>query len=157
MSQEGVYLLPSKIIQPPKPWQLSEEYLADQRQLFESYLRELQRQESTGVVQATAVIETILTAWTLRSKMYHFNRDPEVSELIVKVSNVKDIAKKYGYSSLWNAKMYGTMSSRLLKLQTKEGANFPVKQHCGRCGRAIWNPVSVKRGVGPVCYHKRGQ
>lgn len=26
--------------------------------------------------------------------------------------------------------------------------------YCGRCGRGLRNPLSVKRGIGPVCWRK---
>lgn len=27
---------------------------------------------------------------------------------------------------------------------------------CARCGRALKDPVSIKRGIGPICYEKSG-
>jgi hypothetical protein len=152
-----VQLLPSWRISPLEPWRINDKILEEQRHRFEAYLHEVQRQEADGIVKANTIIETILAAWTLRSKLWCFNKDPDVHDLIAKISKVGETAKKYGYSQLWNAKMYGTLKTRLFKLQTKEGATLPLKHHCGRCGRVIWNPVSVKRGVGPVCYHKKGQ
>ena len=29
---------------------------------------------------------------------------------------------------------------------------MPEEAHCMICGRPLTNPVSVKRGIGPVCY-----
>jgi hypothetical protein len=131
---------------------MNDQITEDERQLFESYFRELEQQEAAGIVQASVVIETILTAWALRNRLYRFRNDP-VREKILKV---EEIAKKYGYSKLWNARMFGTLNSRVQKLEGKEGSLIPKKHHCGCCGRAIWNPLSVKRGIGPVCWHKRG-
>lgn len=148
-----VRLLPSKIVLPQKPWQMNEQLAQEERKQFESYLQALERQEETGTVESSIVLNTLFAAWTLRRKLWYFNKDPAFKDRILRT---REIAKKYGYTKLWDATYYATLQLRFEKLSERVGEKLTTRHQCGRCGREIWNPLSVKRGIGPVCWHKRG-
>jgi len=43
----------------------------------------------------------------------------------------------------------------LIFLAKKKG-EMNMDSKCARCGRALKDPVSIERGIGPVCYEKSG-
>ena len=123
--------------------------LSDERScLLESY-KTLKQQEEAGQVSESVILQTILSAWALR-RSWRMSQDPEISPILAEIPL---LAKKYGLSKIWTAAFWDTMVKRVEELFADE-APGAERFRCGRCGRAIWNPLSVKRGLGPICYHK---
>lgn len=110
------------------------------------------REEETGIVDRTNVINLLLSAWALRGQKWKLQqKDPELAE---RLGSMREIAKRYGLSRIWDASYYDTMLTRL-----NERCNGDMRAErvycCARCGRAITAELSIKRGIGPVCWHKR--
>lgn len=117
--------------------------------IFYNHLNDLESQEQDGTVSRVTVINTILAARQLRNS-WTLRKDEGFIRAIQKVAQ---LAKKYGFSKLWKAGYYDTMLRRLEEI-CEADPELATRHHCGRCGRAIWNEVSVRRGIGPVCWHK---
>lgn len=137
----------------PRPtWHPGRSYddmLNDERsRLLESY-KALKDQERIGQVSESVVLQTILSAWALK-RSYRMSQDPEVSRILAEIPS---LAKKYGLSRIWQAGFWHTMARRVEELFA-DGVPGAERFRCGRCGRAIWNSLSVKRGLGPICFHK---
>lgn len=131
------------------PGRSYDEMLTEERsRLLESY-RKLKQQEETGQVSESVILQTLLSAWALR-RSWRMSQDSQVSPIL---AEIPALAKKYGLSKIWNAALWDTMVKRVEQLFADE-APGAERFRCGRCGRAIWNPLSVKRGLGPICYHK---
>jgi hypothetical protein len=126
--------------------------------LLENY-RELVAQEERGQVAEVIVLNTLFAAWELQRLRFWIRKDPDASLIDEIQATMPMIVKKYGFSKLWRASYESTLQKRVSELLERRGGEAAIKRayHFGCCGRAIWVPLSVKRGVGPVCWHKRTQ
>jgi len=120
----------------------------ERSRLLESY-KTLKEQEAAGQVSESVVVQTILSAWALK-RSHRMSKDPEASRILAEIPS---LAKKYGLSRVWQAALWGTMARRVDELYA-DGVPGAERFRCGRCGRTIRNPLSVKRGLGPICFHK---
>ena len=114
-------------------------------------LNDLTSQEESGTVSRTTILNTVLLAWRIRGAW----RTRQDEGLVRALDKVGLLAKKYGFSKLWKAHYYSSMMRRVEELCLKD-SNLAKRYHCGHCGREIWADLSVQRGIGPVCWHKRG-
>ena len=115
------------------------------------YEQIVSREEQTGIVDRTDIINLLLSAWALRGQKGKVQqKDPELGQ---RLASMREVAKRYGLTRIWDASYYDTMLTRVNERCSGDMRGQRV-YCCARCGRAIWNPTSVKRGVGPVCYHK---
>ena len=109
------------------------------------------QEEKTGIVDRTNIINLLLSAWALRGQKMKLQRiDPELATCL---ASMREIAKRYGLTKIWDASYYDTMLTRVNERCSGDMRGERV-YCCARCGRAIWNRLSVKRGKGPVCFHK---
>jgi hypothetical protein len=123
-----------------------------QVQAFRQDLAELRKQEASGLVSRSAVLSVLLDAWSLRNSY----RLPQDRELGLSVLGIREVAKKYGLSKLWRSRYHSQLIDRTNAACTSSGGRSPA-YNCGICGRQIWNPISVARGIGPVCFGKLGR
>ena len=137
-------------VQIPKRWVKAEDF-----ELEVSYFRmchaNLKQAEDSGIVPGNIPVETVLAAWSLRRQQWRI-KDPSLKGLIL---NAGLIARKYGLTKIWTARYHDTLRTRLEKYLAKLPDGLKARSFCGRCGRPIWNPQSVRQGRGPVCIHKR--
>jgi hypothetical protein len=42
----------------------------------------------------------------------------------------------------------------IMQKNSDSGVMQTGKKHCRRCGRPLKDPVSIRRGYGPICYDK---
>lgn len=119
---------------------------------FLFYLNEVQHQEATGVVNRTDIVNLILSAWTLKHQTSWMKG--ERPELVGPILKMRELAKKYGLTKIWDAGYFDTMLERADLKFSGDFGDSSKAQFCGKCGRAIWAPQSVQRGVGPVCFHR---
>lgn len=117
------------------------------------YLSELRLQQETGKVSRAVIVNTILAAWQLRRMRLLSSFYDDVRNVLE--VQVPEIARRYGLTRLWRA-TYSDMLRRRLEEQLDDDTSLEKRYHCGRCGREIWNELSVGRGLGPVCVHKVG-
>lgn len=135
---------------PERLYGTTEEAYQELKNSFLSDLAEVRRQEETGIVARIDVVNLILSGWALRRQW----RVRQESELFKQVQECRQIARKYGLTKIWDASWHDTLLKRMEEKFSGDYSDLAKTQCCGRCGRAIWNPLSVKRGVGPICYHK---
>lgn len=111
-------------------------------------------QEERGSVNEAVILNVILVGWEL--KKHGYQKDENVRTILS--IQLPQIAKKYGFSKLYRAGLLWTLKRRLEETVAKHGglAIVAMRLHCARCGRAIWNPLSIKRGLGPICKDKVG-
>jgi hypothetical protein len=113
---------------------------------------QLRQEESTGKVSESTILNMVLSAWTL--KRHYPNSMPKAIKALFH-EEVPELVRKYGCTKLYAGVFWDTMEARLeetLKDLWDGGHEF----RCARCGRAIWNPMSVRRGLGPICKDKVG-
>jgi len=135
---------------PKDPWyNHSDDDFAELRSRFLTGLQELEREEESGIVQQSTVLNLLMAAWALK-RDWHSSRD---GDLLKRVGATREIAKKYGFTKMWDAAYYSTFLDRLGQKCDDDRPRSQI-HHCGRCGREIWNKLSVKRGKGPVCWGK---
>jgi len=137
---------------PRAPWQSfihgRRQNFDEERQRFlEAYSR-LLAEEQTGQVSETVILQTVASAWGL-SRRFEIKTDRMLED---QVKSVGEIARKYGLTRIWKAHYYDTFLRRTEDHCHQESSGY----RCARCGREIWNPLSVKRRLGPVCFHKIG-
>lgn len=121
------------------------------RRFLELY-EQLRKQEEKGSVSEPLVLNVILAGWELKKHGYY--KDENLRTIMS--DQLPALAKKYGFSKLWRAGILWTLKRRLEETVAKHGglAIVAMRLRCARCGRAIWNPLSVKRGKGPICWVK---
>lgn len=137
---------------PPRYAGSGDEYLQETIGSFTSYWTQIHEQEENGIVNRTDVINLILSAWSLQHMRWKWaGKNPDLLKL---VTATRDIAKKYGFTKLYDAAYHETMISRLEQKFSGDFSDAGKVSCCGRCGRAIWNPISLQYGKGPVCRHK---
>jgi rubrerythrin len=116
------------------------------------YAAVVAQEEGTGIVDRTNIINLLLSAWAIRGQKWKLQKkDPELAQ---RLAGMREVAKRYGLTKIWDAAYYDTMLRKLNERCTGDMRAERV-YCCARCGRAIWNPLSVRRGVGPVCFHRR--
>jgi len=120
---------------------------------FLESLSELRLQEETGQVSETVIVNTILAAWQL-TRMWNPKRRDDVKNALE--VQVPEIARKYGFTNLWRAHYQFTLQRRVSKFLKEDIKTIEARRRCARCGRAIWNKLSVRRGLGPICKDKVG-
>jgi hypothetical protein len=123
------------------------------RRFLELY-EQLLTQEERGSVSEPLILNVILAGWEL--KKHGYQKDENVRTILS--VQLPAIAKKYGFSTLYRAGLLWTLKRRLEKKVAEHGGLgiVAMRLHCARCGKAIWNPDSVKRGLGPICKDKVG-
>jgi hypothetical protein len=137
---------------PRDPWiSSSDPYFQEAKNSFQFYFEEVRKQEAQGVVDRTDIINLLMSAWALRHN-WRSNRDLDLRK---RIQECGAIAKKYGLTKIWDAGYYSTMIRRLEDKVRIDHEGRRVS-NCGHCGRELTAELSVKRGVGPVCFHKRG-
>jgi hypothetical protein len=146
----GVFWHPS--IQIPRGNFYFDDVTAVETRFLES-LGELRLQEETGQVSETVIVNTILAAWQL-TRMWDPKRRDEVKNMLE--VRVPEIARKYGFTKLWRAHYQFTLQRRVSELLKEGIETIEARRRCARCGRAIWNKLSVRRGLGPICKDKVG-
>jgi hypothetical protein len=125
---------------------------SQQVQAFHTSLAELRKQEASGLVDRNIVVRLLLATWSLRNSALLTHNQ----ELHYQVLAVRDIAVKYGLGKLWRSRYHSQLVDRANAACVSGGSRSSV-YHCGVCGRTIWNPLSVSRGVGPICFGKLGR
>jgi hypothetical protein len=110
-------------------------------------------EEQTGRVAKSTIFQVVSAAWRLK-RDWKLHKRPEVESIIK--TQISDLVRKYGMTRIWKAGYASTFQRRIEEELGEDDETLERRYQCGRCGREIWNPLSVKRGIGPVCYHKRG-
>lgn len=128
----------------------TDEYFKEAKESFRFYFDQVRHQEQKGIVDRTDVINLLLSGWALRHN-YRLNYEAELKK---EVSGMREVAKKYGLTKLWDAAYQDTLLKRTEEKFSGDFSDMARVQCCARCGRAIWADLSVSRGVGPVCFHK---
>ena len=119
---------------------------------LDSYAKFLTEEESGRVAKST-IFQVVSAAWRLKKDSWDLRKRPEIESIIK--TQIPDLVRKYGVTRLWKAGYPGTFQRRIEE-QLDDDTPLEKRYHCGRCGREIWNPLSVRRGLGPVCIHKVG-
>jgi hypothetical protein len=136
---------------PRDPWMSSgDPYFAEAKVSFEFYLAEVQRQEREGVVDRTNVVNLLMSAWALKHN-WHLSREPDLQKQVLAC---RETARKYGLTKIYDAAYWHTMVNRLEERTRPEHEGRRVS-NCGRCGRELTAELSVKRGIGPICWGHR--
>ena len=52
----------------------------------------------------------------------------------------------------WSFAVLNTLTSAMSALQDTEKFELQESNQCGTCGKALTDPVSIERGIGPTCY-----
>jgi hypothetical protein len=118
-------------------------------EFLDAYAKLLAEEESGRVAKST-IFNVVSAAWELK-RDWELYRRPEVESIIK--THIPDLVRKYGVSQIWKAGYQSTFQRRIEE-QLDDDTPLEKRYHCGRCGREIWNPLSVKRGIGPVCWGK---
>ena len=119
---------------------------------LDAYAKFLTEEESGRVAKST-IFQVVSAAWRLKKDSWDLRKRPEI-ESIIKTS-IPDLVRKYGVTRIWTAGYPDTFQRRIEE-QLDDDAPLAGRYHCGRCGREIWNPLSVKRGLGPIYVDKVG-
>jgi len=119
------------------------------RDFLDAYAKLLTEEESGRVAKST-IFQVVSAAWRLK-KDWELRKRPEIESIIK--TRIPDLVRKYGVTRIWKAGYLDTFQRRVEE-QLDDDTPFDRRYHCGRCGREIWNSLSVKRGLGPICFHK---
>ena len=122
------------------------------KNFLDAYAKLLTEEES-GCVAKSTIFQVVSTAWSLKKASWDLRKRPEIESIIQ--TQIPDLVRKYGFTRIWKAGYPDTFQRRVEEL-LDDDTPFDRRYHCGRCGREIWNPLSVKRGIGPICFHKIG-
>ena len=109
-------------------------------------------EEETGRVAKRTIFQVVSAAWRLK-RDWELRKRPEVESIVE--TQIPDLVRKYGVTRIWRAGYPDTFQRRVEE-QLDDDTPLDRRYHCGRCGREIWNKLSVRRGFGPVCVHKIG-
>ena len=120
-------------------------------EFLDAYAKLLTEEEAGRVAKST-IFNVVSAAWAVK-KDWELYKRPEIESIIK--TQIPDLVRKYGVSRLWKAG-YAETFARRVEEELGDDTPFDRRFHCGRCGREIWNKLSVNRGYGPVCIHKLG-
>jgi len=130
-----------------------EDSFEDKCKAFLDAYAKLLTEEESGRVAKSTIFQLVSAAWRLKKEGWNLRKNPVVEAMIK--TTVPDLVRKYGVTRIWKAG-YADTFQRRIEEQLDDDTPLERRYHCGRCGREIWNPLSVRRGLGPVCRHKVG-
>jgi hypothetical protein len=119
---------------------------------LDSYAKFLTEEESGRVAKST-IFQVVSAAWRLKKDSWELRKRPEIESIIK--TTIPDLVRKYGVTRIWKAGYPDTFQRRIEE-QLDDDTPLEKRYHCGRCGRELSAELSVKRGYGPICIHKRG-
>jgi hypothetical protein len=131
---------------------LEESFEENCKAFLDSYAKLLTEEESGRVAKST-IFQVVSAAWRLKKDSWELRKRPEI-ESIIKTS-IPDLVRKYGVTRIWKAGYPDTFQRRIEE-QLDDDTPLERRYHCGRCGRELTAKLSVQRGIGPICWHKRG-
>jgi len=127
----------------------SDERFTENCQLFLATYARFLKEEESGRVANTTILQLISSAWQLK-KNWQLSKHPEIQSLIQ--TQIPTVARKYGVSQLWKAGYATTFQRHAEEILRDDGDEACYR--CARCGRALSAELSVKRGLGPICFRK---